>query len=62
MVSKDTKVNSIGKVEVRCKIDTGAHVIPISVFRNMCPATFAYTWKVLEMFKGMIKGIWISKK
>ena len=53
MYPEDTngKINGL-PIEVKCKIDTGpgANVMPIYVFRKLCPTMFDPSGKVLKKF------------
>ena len=52
MYPKDTngKINE-PPIEVKCKMDTGAgaYIMPIYVFRKLCPAMFDSSGKALRM-------------
>ena len=55
MLPQDTEGKTIGApIDVKCKIDTGAgaNVMPVSIFRKLCPDMFDAKGKALEKFNG----------
>ena len=72
MLPEDTEGKVIGPaLYIKCKIDTGANVMPIS--NNFYPATFDSSWKPLEKFNAewtsltacelrIMKCIWNNQK